>query len=75
MMVRTKQCITRQYVEEIPVEEGSSSEEEMAMAPIDGSSEESTVEDIATEEEAMHRQGRKLSEGRVSFKTIFYWLN
>ena len=47
-MVRTKQRVSRHYTEEILVEE-SSIEEEMATAPVEGSSEEeSSTEDMAS---------------------------
>ena len=50
-MVRTKQRVSQHYTKEIPVED-SSTEEEMATAPIEGSlEEESTVEDTAVEED------------------------
>ena len=76
MMVRTKQCVTRQYVEEVLVEEGSSFDgEEMEMPSVAGSSGESMAEDTSAEEEASRRHGRKLSEGRVSFKNPFLLFN
>ena len=70
-MVRTKQHVAQHYTEEILVE-SSSSEEEMTMTPIDGNSEEVSMVEDTVEEEALHRWGRKHTEGQVSSqKTIF----
>ena len=72
-MVRTKHVISRQAAEEIPIEDSSSSGEEMEAPPVEEHSEESTAEEIA-EEEASPRRG-KAPEGRVSIQKPFKLLN
>ena len=64
-MARTKHVISRQATEEIPIEDTSSSGEEMEMEapPVEEHSEGSSVEE--TGEEASLRRG-KAPEGRVS---------
>ena len=62
-MVRTKHVIARQLTEGIPVEESSSSGEEMEAPPVAESFEESTAEDIVEEEASRHCE--KALEGRV----------
>ena len=64
-MARTKHVISRQAMEEVPIEDTSSSGEEMEAPPVEEHSEESTAEDIA--EEASPRRG-KAPEGRVSIQ-------
>ena len=55
------------------MEEGSSSSgEEMEVPPEAGSFGESTVEDTTAEEEASRHHGKKVPEGRVSFKNLFF---
>ena len=72
-MARTKHVISRQAVEEIPIEDSSSSGEKMEAPPATEHSEKSTAEETA-EEEASHRRGKAL-EGRVSFKNLINLLN
>ena len=74
-MVCTKQRVTRHYVEEDPVEEESSSGEEMEAPPEVESCGESMAEDTAAEEEASRHHGRKAPEGWVSFKNSFVIIN
>ena len=73
-MVRTKHVVARQLTEGILLEETSSSGEEMKAPPIAESFGESTVEDIAAEEEASHHRG-KVPKGRVSFKNSLFIVN
>ncbi len=74
-MARTKHVVSWQATEEIPIEDlSSSSGEEMEAPLVSGSSEESMAEDIAVEEEASRRHGKKVPEGRVSFKNPFLLL-
>ena len=73
-MVHTKHVIAQQLTEGIPIEETSSSGEEME-APLEVESfGESTAEETAAEEEASRRHGRKVPEGRVSFKNLLLLL-
>ena len=65
--------ISRQATEEIPIEESSSSGEEMEALPVEEHSEESTAEETA-EEEASPRRG-KAPEGWVSIQKPFKLLN
>ena len=74
-MVHMKQCVTRQYVEEVLVEEESSSDEEIEAPLVAESFGESTVEDTAAEEEASRRHRKKVPEGRVSFKNLLFIIN
>ena len=71
-MARTKHVISRQAVEEIPIEDSSSSGEEMEAPPMEEHSEESTAEETA--EEASPRRG-KAPEGRVSIQNPLSLLN
>ena len=72
-MARTKHMISQQATEEIPIEDSSSSGEEMEAPPVEEHSEESTVGETA-EEEASPRRG-KAPEGRVSIQKSFKLLN
>ena len=73
-MARTKHVILQQAVEEIPIEElSSSSGEEMEAPPATEHSEESTVEETA-KEEASPRRG-KAPEGRVSIQKPINFVN
>ena len=71
-MARTKHVISRQAMEEIPIEDTSSSDEEMEMEapPVEEHSEGSSAEE--TGEEASPRRG-KAPEGRVSIQKPLNW--
>ena len=67
-MARTKHVVSRQSTEEIPIEDTSSSGEEMEALPVEEHSEGSSAEETA--EEASPRRG-KAPEGRVSIQKPF----
>ena len=71
-MARTKHVISRQAAEEVPIEDTSSSDEEMEAPPVEEHSEGSSAEE--TGEEASPRRG-KAPEGRVSIQKSFKLLN
>ena len=71
-MARTKHVVSRQASEEIPIEDTSSSGEEMEVPPVQEHSEESSAEE--TGEEASPRRG-KAPEGRVSFQKSINKIN
>ena len=64
-MAQTKHVISQQAMEEVPIEDSSSSGEEMEVPPAEEHSEESSAEE--TGEEASPRRG-KAPEGRVSIQ-------
>ena len=72
-MARTKHVISWQAAEEIPIEDSSSSVEEMEAPPATEHSEESIVEETAEEEASPHRE--KAPEGRVSIQKPFNFVN
>ena len=72
-MARTKHVISWQAAEEIPIEDSSSSSEEMEAPPAPEHSEESTAEETA-EEEASPRRG-KAPERPVSIQKPVNLLN
>ena len=71
-MVRTKHVVSRLSAEEIPIEDTSSSGEEMEVPPVQEHSEESSAEE--TGEEASLRRGKAL-EGQVSIQKFLKLLN
>ena len=73
-MARTKHVVSRQAMEEIPIEDlSSSSSEEMEAPPVAEHSKESTAEETV-EEEASPLRG-KAPEGRVSIQKPLILLN
>ena len=71
-MARTKHIVSRHSAEEIPIEDTSSSGEEMEAPPVQEHSDESSVEETA--EEASPRRG-KAPEGRVSIQKPIKFVN
>ena len=71
-MVGTKHIVSRHSMEEVPIEDTSSSGEEMEAPPVEEHSEGSSAEETA--EETSPRRGKAL-EGQVSIQKSLKLLN